>query len=170
MDKIKLSTLFITHDIDEAILLSDRIYLLTGTPGHISHEIVINEPRPRKQEFTLDDFLKQIRDVKKLGPLEHIIGMIPGLSSVTKKMKDFKIDEKEFSRIEAMICSMTVEERRNPSIIDASRKRRIANGSGTNVRDLNALLKQFESTRKMFKQFSELTKRGGLKKKMKLPF
>jgi len=128
------------------------------------------EEKLRKQEFTLDDFLKQIRDVKKLGPLEHIIGMIPGLSSVTKKMKDFKIDEKEFSRIEAMICSMTVEERRNPSIIDASRKRRIANGSGTNVRDLNALLKQFESTRKMFKQFSELTKRGGLKKKMKLPF
>lgn len=65
---------------------------------------------------------------------------------------------------------MTPEERQNPSIIDASRKKRIANGSGTNVRDLNALLKQFESTRKMFKQFSEMTKRGGLKKKMKLPF
>lgn len=128
------------------------------------------EEKLRKQEFTLDDFLKQIRDVKKLGPIEQIIGMIPGLSSVKKQMKDVKVDEKEFSRIEAMICSMTPEERQNPSIIDASRKKRIANGSGTNVRDLNALLKQFESTRKMFKQFSEMTKRGGLKKKMKLPF
>ncbi len=128
------------------------------------------EEKLRKQEFTLDDFSKQIRDVKKLGPIEQIIGMIPGLSSVKKQMKDVKVDEKEFSRIEAMICSMTPEERQNPSIIDASRKKRIANGSGTNVRDLNALLKQFESTRKMFKQFSEMTKRGGLKKKMKLPF
>ena len=128
------------------------------------------EEKLRKQEFTLDDFLKQIRDVKKLGPIEQIIGMIPGLSSVKKQMKDVKVDEKEFSRIEAMICSMTPEERQNPSIIDTSRKKRIANGSGTNVRDLNALLKQFESTRKMFKQFSEMTKRGGLKKKMKLPF
>lgn len=128
------------------------------------------EEKLRKQEFTLDDFLKQIRDVKKLGPIEQIIGMIPGMSSVKKQMKDVKVDEKEFSRIEAMICSMTPEERQNPSIIDASRKKRIANGSGTNVRDLNALLKQFESTRKMFKQFSEMTKRGGLKKKMKLPF
>lgn len=67
MDKIKLSTLFITHDIDEAILLSDRIYLLTGTPGHISHEIVINEPRPRKQEFTLtEEFLKYKKDILNL--------------------------------------------------------------------------------------------------------
>ncbi len=114
----------------------------------------------RKQELTLDDFLKQMQDVRKMGPLDQILGMIPGLGR-SKALKDLKVDEKDIGKVEAIIRSMTPGERRNPSIIDGSRKRRIAVGSGTKVQDVNALLKQFEQTRKMLKQLGEVSKHKG---------
>jgi signal recognition particle subunit SRP54 len=97
-----------------------------------------------------------------MGPLDQLLGMIPGFNS--SKMGPLEVDEKELNKVEAMINSMTPGERRNPSVIDASRKRRIAQGSGTTVQDINRLLKQFEQTRKMFKQFSDRSRgKGGIK-------
>ncbi len=119
----------------------------------------------RKQELSLDDFLKQMQDVRKMGPLDQILGMIPGLGK-SKALKDLKVDEKEIGRVEAIIKSMTPGERRNPGIIDGSRKRRIAAGSGTRVQDVNALIKQFEQTRKMLKQLGDASRRKGPTGKM----
>ncbi len=123
----------------------------------------------RQAEFNLEDFLEQMQQVKKLGPLEQVLGMIPGMGKLTKQLKDQQVDEKEMGQVEAIIYSMTVWERQHPEKIDGSRKKRIARGSGTRVQDVNQLLKQFEQTRKMMKQISNMTK-GGKKGKMKLPF
>jgi signal recognition particle subunit SRP54 len=125
------------------------------------------EEKLRKQEFTLDDFLKQLRDVRKMGPLDQILGMVPGFAK-SRELRDLKVDEKQLARVEAIINSMTPEERRSPGIIDGSRKRRISAGSGTKVQDVNALLKQFEQTRKMLKQFGDASRRGG--RRGRLPF
>lgn len=117
--------------------------------------------------LTLEDFLEQMQQVKKMGPLKDLMKMIPGLDS--SKLGDVEIDEKELSHIEAIIKSMTTEERRNPSIINASRKKRIAKGSGTKIQDVNQLLSRFEQSRKMMKQFGDMGK--NMKKgKMKFPF
>lgn len=131
------------------------------------------ERKLRKQEFTLEDFIEQIKQVRSMGPLEQLLSMIPGLGGAKqlKKLQD-EFDEKEFVHIEAIINSMTPEERRNPSIINGSRRRRIAKGSGTSVQDVNRLLKQFEQTRKLMKQFSELStgKNTRRLKPFKFPF
>lgn len=128
------------------------------------------EERIRKQEFSFEDFLSQLEQIKKLGPLNKIMEMIPGISGM-KQMKDINFDDKEIVRIQAIIQSMTKEERRKPSILNASRKRRIAKGSGTTVAQLNRLLKQFEQTKKMMKQFTDMQKGMGKKgSKMKFPF
>ena len=118
------------------------------------------EEKIRKQEFDLDDFLKQLNQIKKLGPLNKIIQMIPGAN----QMGDLAPAEKEMKKTEAIIQSMTKQERRNPKVLNASRKKRIAKGSGTNVHDINNLLKQFEQLRKMMKMFS-----GGGMPSMKIP-
>lgn len=123
----------------------------------------------RQADFNLEDFLEQMQQVKKLGPLEQVLGMIPGMGKLTKQLKDQQLDEKELGQVEAIIYSMTVWERQHPEKIDGSRKKRIARGSGTRVQDVNQLLKQFEQTRKMMKQFSNMAK-GGKKGKLKLPF
>ena len=115
------------------------------------------EKKLRKDEFTLEDFRDQLRQIKKLGPLEDIMGMIPGLGKM-KGMKALRPDEGQLVRLEAIVNSMTKEERRTPRIINGSRRLRIATGSGTTVQDVNRLLKQFAMTKKMIKQFS---KRGG---------
>ncbi len=107
------------------------------------------EERIRKNEFTLEDFYEQIQQIKKMGPLEQILGMIPGIG---KQLKNVPIDDKAFVRVEAIINSMTPEERRKPQIINGSRRRRIAQGSGTRVQDVNQLLNQFEEMRKMMKK------------------
>lgn len=111
------------------------------------------ERKLRSQEFTLDDFLAQIGQVRSMGPLDQVLGMIPGLGGA-KQLRQIRegFDEKEISRLEAIIKSMTPGERSNPSIINGSRRRRIARGSGTSVQDVNRLLNQFEQTRKLFKQ------------------
>lgn len=110
------------------------------------------EEKIRKNSFNLDDFLAQMQQMKKMGPLSQIVKMIPGINA--KAIDDANIDERKLDRVEAIIKSMTLKEREKPSIIDASRKRRIAAGSGNQVSDVNLLLKQFEQMQKMMKQFS----------------
>lgn len=127
------------------------------------------EAKIKNQEFDFEDFLTQMEQVKNLGPLNKIMEMIPGMSG-SKELKNMSFDDKEIVRIEAIIKSMTKKERKDPSILNASRRRRIANGSGTKVQEVNRLVKQFEQTKKMMKQFGDLEKsmkKGG---KMKLPF
>ncbi len=104
-----------------------------------------------KESFSLDDFLEQIRQVKKMGPLEDLMGLIPGMS----RMKGINLDERAMVRVEAIISSMTREERLNPDIIDGSRRRRIAAGSGTRVQDVNRLLKDFQEVRKLFRNIKK---------------
>ncbi|MDI9420439.1 MAG: signal recognition particle protein [Firmicutes bacterium] len=113
----------------------------------------------RRDAFTLEDFREQLAQIKKMGPLDQLLGMIPGMGR-SNQMRDLAVDDSHLKRIEAIISSMTVEERRNPDIIGGSRKRRIAAGSGTRVQEVNRLLKQFNQTRQMMKQFSEMEKRG----------
>jgi len=119
-------------------------------------------------ELTLDDFLEQMQQVKKMGPLDQILGMLPGAGRM-KGLKDMQVDEKDMTRVEAIIRSMTPEERRRPQIINGSRRKRIAMGSGTGITDVNRLLKQFDQTQRMLKQFSQMGKNFG-KKGMRLPF
>jgi signal recognition particle subunit SRP54 len=128
------------------------------------------EKKIRKQEFTLEDFLEQLSQVKSMGPLDQILGMIPGMGGAKelKKMQQ-EFDPKEISRVEAIINSMTPAERRRPEIINGSRRKRIALGSGTRVQDVNRLLKQFEEIRRMMKQLTEAGF-GKKKKGLKLPF
>jgi signal recognition particle subunit SRP54 len=118
------------------------------------------EQKFRKNEFTLDDFLSQLRTVRKMGSMTDILKMIPGISKALPK--EFEIDEKDINRIEAIICSMTRQERRRPDILNASRRRRIASGSGTHVAEVNRLVKQFEQSRQMMKQMGAGGKRGRL--------
>lgn len=116
------------------------------------------EEKLRKQSFTLEDFQGQLAALKKMGPLDQLVGMIPGMG----KLGQVAIDEKALKGVEAIISSMTPRERRDPGIIDGSRRKRIACGSGTTVQDVNRLLKQFDSMKKMMKQFGKLGKRGKL--------
>lgn len=108
----------------------------------------------RKDEFTLEDFKNQVSQIKKLGSLDQILGMIPGLGKL-KKLKDMRPEEAELKKIEAIINSMTPEERRDITVLNASRRRRVARGSGAKVSDVNALIKNFLQTKKMMKKFSE---------------
>ena len=112
-----------------------------------------------KGEFTLDDFLNQMQQIKKMGPIGQLLEMIPGVSKMAKDV-DLSHAEKDLTRIEAIIRSMTLKERQNPQIIKASRKRRIAAGSGTQVQDVNALLKQFREMQRMMKQMGKGRGRG----------
>jgi signal recognition particle subunit SRP54 len=126
------------------------------------------EKKIRTQQFTFDDFLDQLEQMKNLGPLDEVIGMIPGMN--TKKLKGMDVDEKELVRIQAIIQSMTKDERENPTIIDSSRRKRIAKGSGTSVQDVNRLLKQFKETKKMMKRFTDMEKTIKKKGKFGFPF
>ncbi|WP_094605488.1 Signal recognition particle protein [Sporomusa silvacetica DSM 10669] len=122
----------------------------------------------RKEEFTLDDFLEQIEQVRKLGPLDQILGMLPGMGKL-KGLQGLDIDNKEVKHIIAIIHSMTAKERRDPAIINGSRRKRIAIGSGTRVQDVNRLLKQFVEAKKMMKRLKDMQK-SGKKPSFKLPF
>lgn len=106
------------------------------------------EQKLRKQEFDLDDYLTQLRQMKKMGSFSSILKMIPGMNA----LKDVKIDDKEFIRIEAIICSMTKKEKRNPKLLNGSRRKRIAEGSGTTVQEVNKFMNSFEMTQKMMKK------------------
>lgn len=113
-------------------------------------EAIALEKKLREATFTLEDFLTQMRQIKKMGPISQLLGMIPGLGA---QLKNVEIDDKQVNRVEAIVLSMTPLERRKPEIINASRKKRIAAGSGMQVQDVNRVLKQFEEMRKMMKQF-----------------
>jgi signal recognition particle subunit SRP54 len=143
---------------DRILGMGDMLTLIEKAQANFDQEKVSQlNKRIRSMEFTLNDFVDQLQQVKKLGPLDQILGMIPGLGN-NKKLKDMNIDEKELVHVEAIINSMTPWERENPSEISGSRKRRIANGSGTRVQDVNRLLKQFEQTKKMMKQLMDAEK------------
>ena len=109
------------------------------------------EKKLRKNEFDLDDYLAQLRQVKKMGSFSSILKMIPGMSQI----KNLKVDDKEFVRIEAIICSMTQKERRNPKLLNAGRRVRIAKGSGTTVQEINKFMTSFEMTQKMMKKMKD---------------
>ena len=119
------------------------------------------EKKMRKNELDLDDYLAQLRQVKKMGSFSSLLKMIPGMN----KIKDLKVDDKEFVKIEAMIYSMTKQEKRNVKILNGSRRLRIAKGSGTTVQDVNKFIKSFEMTQKMMKQLKQ--NKGGMKNLMK---
>ena len=111
----------------------------------------------RQGQFTLEDFLEQLRQMKKLGSLESIIGMLPGGSQMLKGA-DLGKQEKEFRRMEGMICAMTLKERQTPQILNASRRKRIAKGSGVSVAELNTLLNKFGEMQQMMKKMGKLQK------------
>ncbi|MDR2939055.1 MAG: signal recognition particle protein [Clostridiales bacterium] len=123
------------------------------------------EKKMRNNEFTFDDFLNQLQQVKKMGPLKSILGMLPGMGNA---MQDVDINEKDLLHVEAIISSMTKKERSNSNIINGPRKKRIAKGSGRPIQEVNRLIKQFEDMKKMMKQFSDMSK--GKKGKMNFPF
>lgn len=124
------------------------------------------EKKMRTQDFTLEDFLSQMQQIKKMGPLKDLVSMIPGINQVN--LNDVNIDDKAMNHIEAIIQSMTINERRNPDILNGSRKKRISKGSGRSIQEINKLLKQFEEMKKMMKMMTDMSK--GKKGKMKLPF
>ncbi|NLI88970.1 MAG: signal recognition particle protein [Epulopiscium sp.] len=124
------------------------------------------ESKLRKAEFDFNDFLDQMQQVKKMGPLGDLMNMVPGLN--TPQFKDVEIDEKQMDYVEAIILSMTPEERANPAILNVSRKQRIAKGSGRGIQEVNRLIKQFNQMQKMMKQFSGMAK--GKKGRFNLPF
>ncbi|MBC6003884.1 Fifty-four homolog [uncultured Clostridium sp.] len=123
------------------------------------------ENKIKKQELDFEDFLEQMEQIQKMGPLNKVLEMIPGMGQVKDQLGDIDMNNKEIVRTKAIVQSMTIEERRNPSILNASRKKRIARGSGTSVQDVNRLIKQFGEMKKMMKMFTgtqkSMKKRGG---------
>ncbi len=135
--------------------MGDALTLIEKTQSLYSEEQAKKlEEKLLKQSLTLDDFLEQMRQVRKLGSFNDILKMIPGMSKALPK--DFEIPEREFAKVEAIICSMTRGERRRPDILNGSRRKRIALGSGTQVSDVNRLVKQFDQARQMTKQLSRI--------------
>lgn len=122
------------------------------------------ERKLRQNEFDFEDYLDQLQQMRKMGPLDQILGMIPGMGG---KLKDVQVDEGELKKVEAIIHSMTREERQNPQLLNGSRKRRIAAGSGTSPQDINRLLKQFDEAKKMIRSLTGMQQGG---RRPKLPF
>ena len=143
---------------------------------HIGAEAVVDEEKAKelekkfkKAEFGFDDYLEQMQQIKKMGGLEDIISMIPGMGDQLKGAQ--MPDEKVLGRTEAIIYSMTPEERSNPAIINVSRKNRIARGAGVDIAEVNRLMKQYEQSKKLMKQMSGMMgKKGGKKGRFRLPF
>jgi signal recognition particle subunit SRP54 len=138
--------------VSRVLGMGDVLSLIERAEQAIDHADAAKlEQKIRSNEFTLEDFRDQLRTIRKMGPLEQIMGMLPGMGNL-KALADNKPDEKQLGRIEAIIGSMTPEERRKQHIINGSRRKRIAKGSGTSVEDVNRLLKQFVQMQKMLKQ------------------
>ncbi len=127
------------------------------------------EKKMRTNSFTFDDFLEQLAQVKKMGPLDDILKMLPGANKI-KGMNNLSIDDKQIAHVEAIIQSMTKKEKDQPEIINASRRKRIAKGSGRPIQEVNRLLKQFEDMKKMMKQMTGMQQKGKKKGGFKLPF
>ena len=124
----------------------------------------------KKNKLGFDDYLESMNQMKKMGGLSSVLGMMPGMGSQMKNLESV-MDEKKMARVEAIILSMTPQERSNPDILNPSRKRRIAAGAGVDISEVNRLVKQFEQSRKMMKQLPGLMGgRGGRRGRMKFPF
>jgi len=142
--------------------MGDILTLIEKAQNSVDQEKMAEmEDRMRKSRFTLDDFYTQMQQIKKMGGMQEMAGMIPGIG---KQIKDIQVDDKQINRVEAIIRSMTPQERNNPAIINASRKLRIAKGSGMAVQDVNRLLKQFEQMQKLLKQFNSMAGAKGMRK------
>ena len=130
--------------------MGDVLYIIEKAEETFDEEeaLKLEKRLKSKKEFDLDDYLMQLRQVKKMGSFSSILKMIPGMNQI----KDLKVDDKEFDRIEAIICSMTSEEKRNPKLLNASRRKRIAQGSGTSVQQINKFMNSFEMSQKMMKK------------------
>jgi signal recognition particle subunit SRP54 len=147
--------------------MGDIVTLVEKAQSHFDEEKAGRlEEKLRKQQFTLEDFLEQLQEVKKMGPLSQVLGMLPGAHRLPA---DATVDDQALVRIEAMIQSMTTEERQRPHVLNGSRRRRIALGSGTSVQEVNRLLKQYEQMQKMMKTFGKRRKHGGMPPGMRLP-
>ncbi|WP_166238028.1 signal recognition particle protein [Paenibacillus turpanensis] len=145
--------------------MGDMLTLIEKAQANIdSDKAKEMERKMRRAEFTFEDFLEQMEQVRKLGPLDQLLDMLPGMNNV-KGLKDLNVDEKRLSRVEAIVRSMTKEEKLKPELINASRRRRLAAGSGNTVQDVNRFLKQFEDMRKMMKQMSGMMGKGKKGKK-----
>lgn len=163
-EKIEALELFHSERIASRILGMGDVLTLVERAEAVMNAREAEELKRKilKDEFTLEDFLKQIKQLKKMGSLQEIVAMIPGFG----KLSPSEVDDREIVKVEAIINSMTKEERLDPDIIDGGRRRRIAMGSGTKVQDVNRLLKEFDQARKMFKQMKKGKLRGFLRSTM----
>jgi signal recognition particle subunit SRP54 len=150
--------------------MGDVLTLIEKAQANVDEEKAKElEKKMRTASFTLDDFLDQLGQVRKMGPLDEILKMMPGANKI-KGMNNLQIDEKQISHVEAIIQSMTKNEKSHPEIINANRRKRIAKGSGTSIQEVNRLLKQFEDMKKMMKQMTNMQQKGKKKGGFKLPF
>jgi len=148
---------------DRILGMGDVLTLIDKAEKAISEEDALKlVEKMKKNQFTFTDFLQQLAQIKKMGPLDQLLGMMPGMNN--KALKNISVDDKEMAKIEAIILSMTPRERDKPLLINGSRRLRIANGSGTSVQQVNRLLKQFEQMKSMMKKFNnpKFMKGGGL--------
>jgi signal recognition particle subunit SRP54 len=142
--------------------MGDVLTLIEKAQEHVTADEARElERKVRRAELTLEDFTKQLRQVRAMGPLDQVLGMIPGFNARRAGLPPGEFDERALARLEAMISSMTPVERRHPEMIDGSRRRRIARGSGTSVQDVNRLLRQFSDAKKMLKQIEGMGRRAG---------
>lgn len=147
--------------------MGDVMSLIEKAQANVDEEKAMElEEKFRTQTFTLDDFLDQLQQVKKMGPLDELLKMMPGANKI-KGLENAQVDEGQMGRVEAVIQSMTTQERTTPEIINANRRKRIAKGSGTSIQEVNRLLKQFNDMKKMVKQMSNMQQKGN--KKMRMP-
>ncbi|MGD6775399.1 signal recognition particle protein [Sutcliffiella horikoshii] len=150
--------------------MGDVLTLIEKAQSNVDEEKAKElEQKLRTMNFTFDDFLEQLGQVRNMGPLDEILGMIPGANKM-KGLKNVQVDEKQIGHVEAIIQSMTKAEKDNPDLINASRKKRIAKGSGRPIQEVNRLLKQFEEMKKMMKQMTSMQKGKGKKGGFKFPF
>jgi signal recognition particle subunit SRP54 len=150
--------------------MGDVLSLIEKAQANVSEEKAkALEKKFKENQFGLDDYLDQIQEMRKMGPLDQLLSMIPGFGQA-KQMQDFKVDDQDVAHVEAIIRSMTPEERRDSSIINGSRRRRIADGSGTSIQDVNRLLKQFNEMRKMIRQVTAMSESGKRRQMPRMPF
>ena len=150
--------------VSRVLGMGDVLSLIEKAEEAVSHRgrREARSARSGKNEFTLEDFRDQLRTIKKMGPLEQILGMLPGMGNLKELAANReKVDDKQLGRVEAIINSMTPKERRNHQLINGSRRKRIAKGSGTSVEEINRLLKQFVQMKKMLKQLGGMAGAGG---------
>lgn len=149
--------------------MGDVLSLIEKAQANVDEEKAKElEQKMRTMSFTFDDFLEQLGQVRQMGPLDELLKMMPGANKM-KGLDKLQVDEKQISHVEAIIQSMTKNEKIHPETINASRRKRIAKGSGTSIQEVNRLLKQFEDMKKMMKQMSGMQGKGK-KKGMKFPF